>query len=236
MASTQPLGIAEIYQILRETYGHRGWWPLPSRAGEAGFTQGGYHPGIFLSPRELSPANRLEITLGALLTQNTNWRNASRALVSLSEAGPLEREALLAIPGETMENLIRSSGYYRQKAKRIRGYLEWLGGVNFPREEVSREALLALKGVGPETADSILLYAYGKPSFVIDAYTKRILTRLGYPPKADYDAWQTLFHQNLPGLVPLYQDYHAQIVQLAKDYCRSKPLCEGCPLVSFCSS
>lgn len=182
-----------------------------------------------------------EVVVGAVLTQNTAWINVERAIANLRTAGALEPATLAALPEADLAELIRPSGTYRVKAKRLAALLEWLGTDWHGRltgELVTvREGLLAVPGIGPETADAILLYAADHPTFVVDAYTRRILGRVGVRPAVDsYDGWRGLFMQALPPDVRRYNEYHAGLVQLAKDHCRVKRVCAGCPLLSLCAT
>jgi len=196
-----------------------------------------------------------EVIVGAVLTQNTAWTNVEKAIATLKSMGPLEREALLAMPPDQLAQAIRSSGYYNLKAARLRAVLSWLGEdweeqlANADLDTL-RQDLLAVPGVGAETADSILLYAAGRPTFVIDAYTRRILDRLGIQPldchaeqseasrrggRRSYEDYRRLFMDHLPADVALYNDFHAQLVYLGKDYCRKQPRCAGCPVQEICA-
>jgi len=193
-------------------FGPRGWWP-----GQTPF----------------------EVMVGAVLTQNTNWKNVERAIGNLKEADALSPEAMLAMSPARLASLIKPAGYFRVKAKRLRNFLKYFvesydgSARRMARRELAelRPELLAVNGVGPETADSILLYALKKPIFVIDAYTKRILSRHGLCAEEDaYDELQELFMDRLAEDVPLYNEYHALIVETGKDFCRTKPRCQDCPL------
>ena len=199
--------LQEIYIKLHDQYGPQHWWP-----GDTPF----------------------EIMIGAVLTQNTNWNNVSRAIDNLRDFDLLSFEALENLPIEVLAEHIRPSGYFNQKAKKLKvvskaliseGYLD---NKRIP----SRDWLLSLWGIGPETADSILLYAYRKPFFVVDAYTKRIFRRLSLiMPDANYDQIQRLFLNNFKADNKMFNEYHALIVQLEKEFCKkSKPLCSLCPL------
>ena len=180
---------------------------------------------------------------GALLTQNTAWHNAAKALAALNAANALVPERILALPQQRLRALIRSSGYYRQKALKLRAFCEHLlarhGGrlgewFSGPLPAV-REELLSLKGIGPETADSMLLYAGRRPLFVIDAYTVRLGLRMGWLRNGDYGAAQGFFIGSLPRSVQVYNEYHALIVELAKKHCKkSEPRCTDCPLRGNC--
>jgi len=205
--------LMEMYQRL---YGHFGpchWWP-----GETD----------------------LEIAVGAVLTQNTAWKNVARAMANLKAAGVLDLQSLRALPPSQLAELIRPAGYYNLKEKRLRNLLDMLARESDgdlarlwqrPLNEV-RQLLLSVKGVGPETADSIMLYAGGLPTFVIDAYTFRVLGRHGLASEQDaYHDLQTLFMDNLPQDPALYNELHALIVRLGNRLCKkSAPLCEECPL------
>lgn len=185
-----------------------------------------------------------EICAGAILTQNTAWTNVEKALAGLHGAGLLSAEGIAACPLPRLAALIRPSGYYRQKARRLRDFFERAGREHpeglerwfrSDTTEGLRRELLSYKGVGPETADSIVLYAAGLPSFVIDAYTRRIGVRLGLARGGDYDRWKALFETRLPRRPEIYNEYHALLVKLGKDFCKKNlPLCGGCPLRKLC--
>jgi len=178
--------------------------------------------------------------LGALLTQNTAWTNVEKALGNLRREAGLSPEKLARIPAATLARLLRPSGYFRQKTRAVGGFLRHLNHhyrgslgrmMNRPAKEL-REELLSLRGIGPETADSILLYAAGRPVFVIDAYTRRVLSRHGLmPANASYAEFQDFFHRNLAAEAKLFNEYHALLVAVGKNYCHSRqPDCAGCPL------
>jgi endonuclease-3 related protein len=182
---------------------------------------------------------RFEVIVGAILTQNTAWTNVARAIANLRQARVLTPKALVALPAPKLARLVQPSGYYRTKAARVKRFLRFLRAryaLNLSRmfaEHPSklREELLAVSGIGPETADSILLYAGGVPIFVVDAYTRRILGRHGLiRADATYDAVQALFTENLPPDPALYNEYHALLVAVGKDFCRPLPRCARCPL------
>ncbi len=204
--------LTEIYELLYEAFGPQHWWP-----GETPF----------------------EVITGAILTQNTNWTNVEKAIANLKSAGCLSPEALHRIELSRLAELIRPAGYYNIKAQRLKNFLNWLfdsyGGSLANLEPVStsrlREELLAIKGIGRETADSILLYALGRPVFVVDAYTARIAVRHGLiEPDADYEQLRELFESNLPQDTQLFNEYHALLVRAGKEFCRPKARCPGCPL------
>ena len=202
----------ELYDRLFQAFGPQGWWP-----GETPF----------------------EVALGAILTQNTNWGNVARVLQTLKDRGLLDPVALARMDPAELAAILRPAGYYNLKAARVRNFLAFLrehaGGslerlAAKPLEEL-RPALLAVKGIGRETADSILLYALHKPTFVVDAYTFRILSRHDLVPDSlSYEELRRLFMDHLPADVPLYQEFHALLVRLGKEFCRPRPRCVGCPL------
>jgi len=200
------------YRALFERFGPQHWWPAQSR---------------------------FEMMVGAILTQNTAWTNVEKAIAELRKRRALTPRALQAAPLATLAQWIRPAGYYNVKSTRLRTFTDWIirdfGGslTRLFREptESLRAKLLAVNGVGPETADSILLYAGERPVFVVDAYTRRILERHGWAEGGEsYDAIASLFTRALPREMSLFNEYHALIVRLGKEYCRARPRCEECPL------
>lgn len=182
---------------------------------------------------------RLEMMLGAILTQNTAWSNVEQALSNLRENNAINFQSLEKASKEQIVEWIRPAGYFNQKAGYIKGMLENIrerfdGSLDQLFEldtPALRKELLSWKGIGPETADSILLYAAKRPVFVVDAYTKRFLVRHGWcDKKASYDSIATLFTDNLPKDAQFFNEYHALIVRLGKEHCNTQPKCEGCPL------
>lgn len=182
---------------------------------------------------------RLEMMLGAVLTQNTAWTNVEKAVSNLRKADALTLTNLKKTPQEQLAQWIRPAGYFNQKADYIKGMVDIIygrfdGSLNklFALDTPAlRKELLSWRGIGPETADSILLYAARRPVFVVDAYTKRVCSRHGWCGKeASYDSLAKLFTGNLPEDVQLYNEYHALIVRLCKEHCNTTPHCEGCPL------
>lgn len=219
----------QIHHLLLGCYGPQGWWPLRSRAGQPGFDQHGYHRSDYTHP--CTDRDRFEVMVGAILTQNTAWRNVERAIAALDAQGLLDPDRMRATPEPVLARLIRPSGYYNLKARRLRALLDHL----HQERPHTREALLAIAGVGPETADSILLYAEHQRVVVIDAYTRRVLSRVGIGDhKAPYDAWQALLARSLPHDEALLNEFHALLVEHAKRHCTSTPRCEGCPLNRRC--
>lgn len=226
-----------IYSAAKRAHGVRGWWPVfSSKAGLA--ARPVYDP----RRSRLTPRQRFEIAVGAILTQNTAWTNVEKAMIALHRKRVLSVEALRSIPRPTLAKLIRSSGYFNQKSKRLKGFIRFLDlefSGRSPLENmrrlppsVARRRLLGVSGIGPETADSILLYAFEKPVFVIDAYTRRIFSRHGWIEGTEpYDEIRMWFEKNLPRSAKLFNDYHAQIVEIGKRHChRRRPECLSCPL------
>jgi endonuclease III related protein len=204
--------LLRIYRLLLERYGHRHWWPAETP---------------------------FEVCVGAILTQNTNWGNVEKAIVNLKRAGSLSAAGIRRLtPGELAE-LIRPAGFFNVKSERLKGFVDWLfdraGGS---LEELFRtdwrrlrEELLTVRGIGRETADSILLYAGHCPTFVVDAYTRRLFSCLGLIAEtASYEEVRTFFMESLPADVDLFNEYHALIVEHCKQHCRKRPRCAGCVL------
>lgn len=208
--------LMQIYQLLFDRYGPRHWWPADSP---------------------------FEMAIGAVLTQNTNWNNVEMAISNLRTADALNCEAICTLSREVLEELIRPSGFFRQKAQRLQllgcylrdNYQSSLKKMLQQPLGPLREELLSLKGIGPETADSILLYAGNHPSFVVDTYTGRLFSRLGLLNGTEkYQQIRDFFMTRLPQEVPLFNEYHALIVVQCKEHCCKRPLCPGCPLESRC--
>ena len=208
--------LMEIYDRLLRQHGPQGWWPSD---------------GPF------------ETIVGAILTQNTAWGNADRALTNLRSAGALSPGALRRMPEAELAELIRSSGYFNAKARKLKAMAEWLAAYGDDPAQLRprgakelRAELLAVHGIGPETADDIVLYAAGLPSFVIDSYTRRVMERLRTVPERDtYDGYQALFEDNLPSEAPLFNEFHALLDAHAKQTCRKRaPRCEDCCLLDLC--
>lgn len=219
------------YQTLLRTFGKQGWWPV---------TDTGKKFPTYKQRRQLTGTQKLEIILGAILTQNTAWKNVEKAVVQLLRCNLIDVGRLLTIRKDRLAKLIKSSGYHNQKAIKLKAMAKFLAKHPIKQLEKMptvqlREQLLSVHGVGKETADSILLYAFGRPVFVIDAYTKRIVARLGVCiEKVSYDALQAQFHATLPKNAHVFNEYHALLVEHAKQFCRKKPLCEECPIRGRC--
>jgi endonuclease-3 related protein len=207
------VSLLDLYRVLFRAFGPQGWWP-----GKTPF----------------------EVAVGAILTQNTSWMNVERAIANLREEGVLSPRKMAGLSRESLASLIRPAGYYNVKADRLRHFLRYLDrshGMSMKRlaslpSPRLREELLDVKGIGPETADSILLYAVGYPSFVIDAYTRRIFSRHGFIDEGvTYDCLQDFVVHRIPVEAGLYNEFHALLVKLGKEYCRPRrPRCGECPL------
>jgi len=204
--------LMEMYNLLFSAFGPQNWWPAETE---------------------------LEMMVGAILTQNTSWNNVEKAIQNLKEKDLLSIGRLSQVPASTLTGYIRPAGYHNLKVKRLKNLIEFIedeynGDTNrlFSLDTDSiRKGLLSVKGIGMETADSIILYGAGRPIFVVDTYTHRILTRHGLiEEEAGYDDLQLSFMDNLPHDAELFKEFHALIVKTGKDFCRKKPLCSNCPL------
>ena len=217
--------IRDLYDALFNCYGFQGWWPVSACSA----APDGYHPGDYGYPHD--EKERFEICVGAVLTQSTAWRNVRSALSNLAVRGWLGPEKLVSVPAEDVAGAIRPALYFNQKTKKLLGFARFFTALKGRTPE--REELLNLWGIGPETADSILLYAYGVPEFVVDAYTVRILNALGLTgEKAGYDDIRALFTGSLDREVPLYQEYHALLVAHGKEHYSRKPYGSADEIVS----
>ena len=215
-----PAVLADVYTLLHREYGPQGWWP-------------GDGP--------------LDVVFGAILTQAAAWTNVEMALANLKQAGCWSLEAVHLKPQDELAAIVRPSGYFNAKARKLKAFAAHVianhsGDLErFLDQDMGplREELLAIHGIGPETADDIILYAAGKPSFVIDSYTRRIVGRLGIAPRGmpdSYQAHQDLFHENLPPDARMFNEYHALLDRHAKDTCAKAPRCGGCCLVEMCAT
>lgn len=205
----------KLFELLLKYYGEQGWWPSKTS---------------------------FEMMVGAILTQNTSWKNVEKSINEMRKQGLLKPITLAEASTKTIAAAIKSSGYYNQKAERLKLLAEHTQKYSSLQKIFSkplpelRKELLSLKGIGPETADSIILYAAKKPIFVIDAYTKRLAERLPLTKEfQDYNALQDFFHKNTPKSTQAYNEYHALIVKHCKEYCKKKPLCSECFLRKDCS-
>jgi endonuclease-3 related protein len=210
--------LLDIYHRLMACYGPQHWWPAEEP---------------------------FEVIVGAILTQSAAWTNVEKAIANLKSAGALSPEALRRLPLDKLASLVHPCGYYNAKALKLKSLAHWLG--EYHKDNLDelfsadidhlRQQLLGIRGIGEETADSIILYAASKPVFVIDAYTRRIVKRLGLAPDSNnYSGYQALFMLNLPNDARLFNEYHALLVCLAKDVCRSQPRCQQCCLGDICQS
>ena len=235
--ATAAMPIPPIFVTLGKAYGARGWWPLPSRAGLDGRDAEGYLPGpsetlVAGGGREPS-LRRFEIACAAVLAQNTAWTGAARALSALSDSGLLDPGALAATDASVVEAAIRPAGTFRRKARYLRSLAAAWPGLD--AGVPGRNALLALSGIGPETADCILVYCYSVPVFIADAYARRVLSRLGVLPGGlGYERARSLVEPACPPSASWHAEAHALLVEHAKRRCRAQPLCEGCPVRNSC--
>ena len=206
-------GVRQIYKKLFRAFGRQHWWPADSA---------------------------FEVMVGAILTQSTSWKNVEKALANLKKEKVLTAKKLASMDVRDLARLIRPAGYYNVKAGRLKGFLDFFmsdysgNARRMASEDTSllRSKLLGVKGIGPETADSILLYALNKPVFVVDAYTKRVLLRHGLMPEdAGYEKVQAFFMRGMKTDAKTFNEYHALIVKLGKEFClKAKPRCGSCPL------
>jgi len=225
--------LLKIYRQLLNSFGSQGWWPV---------TPPGHNIPVYdKGPR--TSRQQLEVIFGAILTQNTAWKNVEKAITSLNSEELIDSKKILRMRKNRLAQLIKPSGYYNQKAIKLKEFCSHLKKrynhnlklmLEKPLKQLRKE-LLSVHGIGPETADSILLYAAGKPSFVIDAYTRRILSRYGLcSNNASYDELKLLFESRLKKDARLFNEYHALLVKLGKDCCNATPNCHVCPLSKGC--
>ena len=201
-----------IYDTLYTHYGNLNWWPAKSP---------------------------YEVIVGAVLVQNTAWGNVEKAITNFADN--LNPETITKIDIDNLKDIIKPAGFFNQKALYLKAITEWFAGYSFdtaivvkePMDKI-RSELLSTKGIGKETADAILLYAFGFPSFVIDAYTIRLCSRIPIDIGNGYDIAKAYFENNIPKSIEIYNNFHALIVINAQQHCRKKPLCQGCPLVNIC--
>lgn len=205
-------GLLEIYETLLQAYGPRYWWPAKTP---------------------------FEMMVGAILTQNTTWTNVEKTIRNFGER--LSPEFIASVNIDELAKIIRPSGYYNQKALHLKALTQWFKGYEYEvrkamlvEDQLLRHELLAVKGVGCETADSILLYALNKPFFIVDTYTKRILYRLGYDIPNTYDGLRLRIEASIPRNIYLYSEFHALIVEHAKRHCKKNPACKDCPVQALC--
>ncbi len=210
------MGLLEIYRKLLNHFGKQNWWPADSE---------------------------FEMIVGAILTQCTSWKNVERVMENMKAKELINPKHMMEIDRENLRRIIKPVGYYNSKTEKLKAFVEFLYNryngdlYDFLAQPLPllRKQLLSIYGIGPETADSIILYAANKPSFVVDAYTVRIFSRLGFIDKdTNYDKLKRFFEENLPRDVELYKEYHALIDELGKNFCRKEPHCKKCPLNEFC--
>ncbi len=207
--------LLKIYDKLLNHFGNQNWWPADTK---------------------------FEVIVGAILTQQTSWKNVEKSIKNLKDNNLLEPKKLFRLPVKKLENLIKSSGFFKVKSKRLRNFLEFFiekynGNLNRMFElslDDLRKELLTVHGIGPETCDSILLYSGNKLVFVVDAYTLRLCERYPIIKSEKYEEVKEFFENNLTKDVNLFKEFHALIVELGKNYCKIKPLCEKCPLNKEC--
>ena len=220
--------ILNIYSVLLGKYGKQGWWPVNSKNAD-------------------EKTRAFETSTGAILTQNTAWKNVDKAINNLIEKNLLSPELILKAPVSDIAECIKPAGYYNQKAERLKIFSEFFLNEFDKLKELdigeARQKLLGIKGIGPETADSILLYALNMPVFVIDAYTKRLFSRMLRVDFKGYDEWQDFFHKNLGDTekntekkAELFNEFHALIVEHCKNVCRKEPDCGKCCLIDLCKA
>ncbi len=227
--------IKRIFKTLHTSFNSQHWWPVTKERELIPK----YHKKINLSEKQ-----RLEIIFGAILTQNTSWKNVEKAIINLNKNDLINAEKTNKINTKKLAEIIRPAGYYNQKAKSLKNFSHFLLknyngrlGKLFNNKVIDlRNELLSVKGIGPETADSIILYAAQKPIFVIDAYTKRIYSRIFNVKKdLNYEELQNIFERNLKKDTRLFNEYHALLVELGKNYCKNRnPLCNSCPVNDAC--
>jgi len=215
---SRPAALMDIFKRLLDRFGALAWWPAETP---------------------------FEVCVGAILTQNTAWSNVEKAIIALKQSGIMTPETLHASDPQQLAQLIRPAGYLNVKSQRLKAFMTWLflnhqGSLErmFSGDwQELRAELLRVRGIGPETADAILLYAGNKATFVVDAYTRRLFQRLGLLREdAGYEQTRAMFMNTLPEDVALFNEYHALIVEQCKRFCRAKPLCNGCPLCDVCPS
>ncbi|MFD1415540.1 endonuclease III domain-containing protein [Oceanobacillus jeddahense] len=208
----EKLSYTELYRKLYQYYGPQEWWPSTSD---------------------------FQMLISAILVQRTNWKNVELALTNLGE--DIKAGELIQMEEAVLAEKIRPSGFYRMKAKKIKAWLHWFQKYSFHIKEVQkvdqavlRKELLAIHGIGEETADAMMLYAFDKPGFIADNYAMRLFDRIGYCLPKTYHAFKTEVEKTFPHDLEMHQEFHALIVEHGKQYCKKTPLCENCPLVSVC--
>ena len=230
--------IKRVFHALHKKYEPQGWWPLTDLKNEKSnnkLLRSGYHPFDYSFPK--NKKQQYEICIGAILTQNTSWKQAEKSLNYLKKNNILDHNAICEVDIERLKVLIKPSGYFNQKALKIKKFTGYF--LDLKGRTPEREELLDLWGIGPETADSMLLYAFKKPVFVVDAYTKRIFSRILGKKLNDYSKIQSIFHNAYRGIsddtkMGFFNEYHSLIVEHGKKICKKEPLCLKCMLEDFC--
>lgn len=208
--------LLKIYATLLDSFGPQGWWPAKTRFG---------------------------VIVGAILAQNTNWKNVETVIAELEKKGLLKPEKFDKVTLQKLTGLIRPTGYFNQKAKKLKAFMNYFEGYGFDVKKMMREDLPKLRaelldvwGIGPETADAILLYALDKPVFVVDTYTRRVFSRMGFVnEEITYGDLRAFFESRLSKDLALFKEFHALIDELAKRFCRKEPICEKCPARTLCA-
>jgi endonuclease-3 related protein len=221
----------KIFTKLELHFGPQHWWPVTQ--------EGKLTPEYSGGPK--NERQQLEVCFGSILAQNTSWKNAEKAIAELNKNDLIDVKKINKINAKKLAKIIKSSGYHNQKAKKLKNFCKFLSGDYYGRLDLLfknniaelKAQLLSVNGIGPETADSIILYSAKKPIFVIDAYAKRIANRLGYKEQS-YEELQNLFMQALPNSEKLFNEYHALMVELGKNICKKEPLCGKCPINEHC--
>jgi endonuclease-3 related protein len=227
------ISVNSLYKKLLNQHGQQGWWPLLDLKSGAS---------IYRSKKHYSEIEKFEIFIGAILTQGISWKNVEKALFNLKIAGVLDPYSLKKIPHKKLAALIKPTGYFNQKSIKVKNFINWFDDYNFScsrlnriHDDELRKKLLSIKGIGPETADSMLNYGLGRKIFVVDAYTKRILSRLGFFEESeDYHAVQGMFHKKFTGDAKDYRELHSLIVVHGSTICKKKPLCTECSFGAIC--
>ena len=244
--------IRKIYEQLLSYYGEQGWWPILINQNDINKFQEKKYKTKFhkiinsqyysvysteFKNREKTENEKLEIMIGVILTQSVNWKNVELALAKLKEKNCLNIDCLKEITLTELSELIKSSGYKNQKAKKIKELIQYLNRKKWlTHNSITRQELLNIWGIGNESADSILLYAFDKSFFVVDAYTKRLFNRLGIIQSVDYMQIQNFIQNNIEKNYKIYNEFHALIVEHSKTLCQSKPKCDICPLKEICKT
>ncbi len=227
------ISFSSLYKRLLKHHGHQGWWPLvDSRSGIS----------VYKSRIRYNEIEKFEICIGAILTQGISWKNVEKALYNLKKENYLDPFSLNSISNEKLGSLIKPTGYFNQKSIKVKNFINWFKNYDYKFNKLMkipdvtlRQSLLSINGIGPETADSMLNYGLGRKIFVVDAYTKRILSRMGFIDDSfDYHTIQNMFYKNFKADVQDYKEFHSLIVAHGSTICKKKPLCVKCPFSALC--